>query len=983
MIAKLSVIVGMAYCGIVRCENLQPVNPDVSGMHQDLSDSSMRENGRPSKSKSVVGHKNTLKFASAKRGAKHFDRHVAQVHLVSDDSSTTTSEPAGTDSPTTTETPATTTTTSTDSTTTTQTSTVAQFTGTWSTGEYGLCRANCGSGYKYRDLHCKDVSLVELDASMCDPALRPVSRQACEGDCLSCEVNSLFLKGLGVPGSPQTPLKVPLDNTDVLCRVESTSAVRCCTATTEAGIQVVVSQLKRGLTAQTQHRDVTIERIGIVYQNVTDVISARIDETSTAMDAIASAMDSEPSSLANADQTVALTNLRNGLAAALDMRTESLQVALSDVASAQDELIQQLDAMNSLPDDDTPPEDASSGDTDSLTNLFESFASGMFSADTIATEQSMFSDDDVGASLFMQMGQSDSTISAIEPISELQIHHDLKKIMPSFRESSFLEYTRVNFSDPTLRVASKQCQQSIESFFIGLSCSACNPIFPILAPAFPENPSIQIPSSQCTAMYTACSETLVAGHQHMVDGVKALLNSHSNLITVVAQVQPILDLVWAELRFDWLPGFSAQQVAKPDLTKMACIQELKVFQPYEVNTAQEFCNSYLSFASPKAFVKRVGVQIDRGVYAMAKFTSCDRCLHHTIMFLADVLGATAKGSLRVTLPTRTQAMISSCGATIPAPKVTSVALPKNAAKMTVQERISPRIFFAEPSVSLKAISYYANITQEILDEFASSPPHEWVPRSLVTDMNVTRQIAVSENTLKPIGPDAQVQIHVMNLNCTQHTDCYHQDAPSGMRPWWFCAHPNVCTAQPGACTAESLSLLADGPKCVRGPCMHDASAIDRVCPDNALCPSNGGASVNAAATPTFSQEYFARFDLKIRDQDPMMATTTKGVCDCAFGSNGAIIDQCEYARCLAYASLVEDKLTCNAELVNQCIAILKDDPTCAKDDTLDCTNADLILTYPPPLASECALSDFALSSDTSGATTLLVSSVLFIVVALC
>ena len=955
---------------------------------------SMIESDRPAhKSTKFSTRKKAAKirFANAKNVSKHVTRHASknspkQSHLVSKDSAeqeTTSDADATTIGPT-----------GTESTTTTSTTTSAPvevsdaYAGTWWTGEFGLCRANCGSGYKYREIRCKDVSGVEIDHTSCDQTGRPSTREACQGDCLSCEVNSSFLKGIGVSASPKSPVKIPLDTSEVLCQVQSTSAVSCCTSSTEAQIQVVFSQLTRGLKAQTQHRDVTVERIGAVYNNVTNVINARIQATADAADRLAAAMDAPVAT--TSETTMTLSNLREGLNAALDMRTESLQVALSDVAVAQEELLNQLDAMNSLPDDDDVVEGAADGSSSSLTNLLESFSSGIFSADSAGVEESTFSDADVGGEVgsLVEMFLGRSKIHYDSGVSQRVKHDDDRHRHSDHHTSSLLQmevqtaHTPVNFTDPTLRVYSKQCQTAVETFFVSLSCSACNPLFPILAPEAPENPSVRVPASQCTALYTSCADTLITAHQHMVDGVKALLNSHGNLITVVAQVQPILDLVWSELRFDWLPGFAAAQVAKPDLTKMACVNDLKVFRPFEVTNATDFCNAYLSFASPKAFVKRISVQLDRGVFAMAKFTSCDRCLHDTLMFLADVLGESAHGSLRITLPTRTQAMMSSCGAAMPIrkPKL-QVKLPMHAAQMTVEERVSPQVRFASPSESLKALSFYVNVTDDILDQFGDAPPHEWRSRSLLSPENVTREIPVAADTLKQVGPDADMQVHVMNLNCTQHAECYHQEAPSGMRPWWFCAHPNVCTEQPGACTPESKALLESGPKCVRGPCMSDLSAIDKLCPDNAVCPSSGGSSLNAAPSPSFGEEYFARFDLKIRDDDPMMTVVTKGVCACAFDESGAVLDQCEYARCLAYASLIEDKMTCNSELIKQCISIKQTD-ACAKDDTLDCSNRDLILTYPPDLPNECAVNDFALSSDTRSAIGILPVNVLVLMAAI-
>jgi hypothetical protein len=98
-------------------------------------------------------------------------------------------------------------------------------------------------------------------------------------------------------------------------------------------------------------------------------------------------------------------------------------------------------------------------------------------------------------------------------------------------------------------------------------------------------------------------------------------------------------------------------------------------------------------------------------------------------------------------------------------------------------------------------------------------------------------------------------------------------------------------------------------------------------------------------------------------------SATKGVCDCAVGDNGEIVDPCEYARCLAYASLMETHTTCSTNLVKQCLAI-KETDQCKNDVTLDCTNKDLILVYPPENPGECPVNQMALQSESNGIETI-------------
>jgi hypothetical protein len=830
-------------------------------------------------------------------------------------------------------------------------SSAVTFDGTWKVGEWGGCQVNCGTGSRYRVVTCVDLADNLLDNRFCDEKLRPSSRQACEGDCARCDVNAQFLKGVGAKSLITNPIRLPADPSDVMCVVQN--SFTCCSQAVEQQLLISHYQLRRGLKAQTQHRDKNIERLDSVYQNITDVISERVDAAMDATDRIAAAIDEEPITKTPAMESMDL--LRQSLMNVLNQRADSLYTAQSDLAVAQSELLEQMDLMNSSPDDDEPEEDLLSGSSSSggLLADISAWASDVTGYSSQNYETANFDDSDL----------TTQKLNLVEKTGRIHGPHNPTK-------GASLLQTRgkvMNFSDPTLRVFSKACQESISNYFISLSCAACNPSYPIQGRPAPESPVAQVPAATCNNVYSACADSLVEAHQHMTEAVKALLNSHANLITLVGQVQPILDRVWAELRFDWLPGFSSLQVAKPDLTRMKCVQDLKVFTPFEVSNSTDFCNSYLSFASPRAFVKRISNQLDRGLFAMGKFTSCDRCLHNTLLFLVDVLGASNKGSISLTLPNKMEAMVQGCTAQLPAPPRPS-NVPLSMTKMTMEERVSSRVRFGLPVESIKGFSFFVNVSKEIVESSANVAPHEWKPRTLTLDAPVNgskiRFIPGTKDTLRPMagGPDAELQIHVMNQNCTKHSECLSQDSPSGIRPWWFCAHPNVCTEQPGACTDEGKSLLESGPKCVRGPCSSDMSGIDRTCPVNAICPAQAG-SLADKPRPFFGQQYFSKFDLKLRADDPL--GTARGVCDCAFDSNGVVTDQCMYARCLAYANVLETTMTCNTGLVSQCLEIKLGDPECLADDTLSCTDKDVMLTYPPELPGECPLSSFVLNSDTS------------------
>jgi hypothetical protein len=910
--------------------SLESVKLAESGLHAQLlqQGSLSSSESAPRVSKRVEERKHA--YSEGRKSGiarKSPNAHQAHINLVSDNSTTTTTTA-----------------------------------GSWHTSDWGTCHANCGSGPQFREVTCVAPSGTVLDASFCDANTRPTGTQTCQGDCVSCAVNGKFLKGMGASAVPDLPVLAPSDPSLSICAVQNTTYT-CCTAGVEQQIQIFYSQLRRGMKSQTMHRDRSIQRVTDLYTNITDVINNRLTATTDASSAIAAAIDNSPAvSASSSSAATQLQALRTVLSEALDNRMESLQIALSDLSVAQDEISQQLALMDSADSDLNEEDDmltnltlVESIGTDLFSSMYSSLMNGFSSPETQAVERAYFSDADVGANVaaFVEHRMKEKSMN--------RIHFDTEKKTSS--SSSLIETanqtTAVNFTDPNIRIVSKTCETAITNYFSGLACAACNPSFPITALDPPRNPYVNLSPSTCTGLYSSCADSLVEAHGHLVSGIGSLLNSHGNLISLAAQLQPILDQIWAELRFDWLPGFSLSQLAKPNITSMACIQDLAVFAPFVIGNATNFCDGYFSYASPRAFIQRISVQLDRGVFAMAKFASCDRCLHSTMMFLADVLGETNKGSLRVSLPTTANDMLVNCGAgriaTAPAAGSNSTEF---MSYMTPSERISPRVAFPA-SQSLQGLSYYAIAAHATLEQWADAPPSEWTWRSLLDENNATRPVPATSNTLTSnvLSADAMIQLHVMNQNCTAHAECVSSNGP-----WWFCAHPNVCNAQGGSCSSEAQAFLMSGPKCARGPCTNPLSAIDKQCPDNAVCPA--GPNSDPPGQPFFGQDYFAKFDSKLRIDDPIKnATTLPGVCDCAFDNNGIVADPCEFARCLAYASLVEDRLTCTSGLTSQCAAIKKSNSQCASDDTLSCADKDTILLYPPAMAGECNVNDIALASE--------------------
>ena len=831
--------------------------------------------------------------------------------------------------------------------------------GTWSVGDWGPCQVNCGTGSQYRSVECVDgAGIILVDGSHCDASSQPINKQTCTGSCLQCSANNMFLRSYGVGDVSDTPSHTPSDLEKTLCQV--TSKFTCCSQETETRLLTGHTHLSRGLKAQTQHRDLTKQLVQDAYQNVSAALENRMGDTEEGIEKLNEAISAEPD--VKSGDVVRLDTLRQSLLTALEQRSEMLSTAISDLSSLESAVLDQLDLLDSAADDDLDPpssgEDEKSGDD----GLFGSLM-GLFSSESGA----------IGVSTISRFDDSllHSVISAA-PSSSL-IHFDA----PTKREgkkgssmrSSFVQETKnpvaLNFSDPKLRVFSKTCTEAVSHHFISLACSACNPSFPIQSR---ENNNVTLPpltsvsTGSCTELFNACSDSLVAAHQRLSQGMTSLVNSQVNLVSQVSVIQPILQRVWAEISFDWLPGFSAVQMAQPDLTKMTCLNEILKFVPNEVSNNTALCTEYFTFASPKAFVKRIADLIDRGVVAMAVFSACDRCIGKTANFLADVLGPNSRSSLGISLPSKAKAMVAACSA--PPAAVPTTSTWEVYKKLNAYERVSPVVRYSSAGSKSPQLSEFQNFSKAQVAAASMTPPSEWNLRTLALDSTNTtfRKIPFLNDTLKYVSADASLQLNVMNRNCTSHSECWDHNAPTGMRPWWFCAHPNACVSQPGGCSEAGLNLLSTGPKCVRGPCSSDLSAVDKQCPVNAVCPAESG-SVQETPTPYFGQQYFSKFDLKMRSSD--VGSVGAGVCDCAFSSTGAVSDACAHARCLAYASLMESTATCNVGLVSQCQEIVSNNAQCLNDVTLSCTDQEIILSYPPQIAGQCGTNPTALSDQTN------------------
>ena len=821
----------------------------------------------------------------------------------------------------------------------------------WVSTDWGKCQTNCGPGYQYRILSCVDVNGSVVTDSNCDLGSKSADRQPCQGDCLSCEITGKFFSRIGVAGVPldPVPIKVP-DNS--MCAVQGEDAdSTCCSASVESNIQVMYSQLQFGMKAQAMHRDRSIERIQDLYANITDHLNDRMSETDEIVSNLQDLMDQSLDGTKAVENAQKLQGLRQSFIEAMNMRSVALDQALSDLGSAQDSFLEQLDLMNSSEDD------LSSDDSNTTNSVSASlFAEYDPASSFIARSQIHFDQDAISSASKYEESSSllQSKLRRREYVNEALNSTDLLAAL----------------KDPNVRIVSKSCENAISNYFQDLTCGACNPSFPITNQQLPRTPVVSIPVSNCDNLFSQCADSLGAAHQSMYAGAQALRNSHEALQTVAGEIDRVLSAVWGEMRFDWLPGFAPSLMASPSLASMGCMQNLDVFQPMAIESSADFCHNYFSFASPRAFIKRVSVQLDRGVLAAHKLAKCDKCVHETVKFLGEILGSTNRASLRITLPMRTNAMLMACGRSSN-PIKTAMAdsqteLPAEFAKMNTFERMSPRVLFSNEISPLKSLNQYAVANRQVFSALGATPAYEWKWRSLVNATSNKPTVSNgTENSLHRQVPDDMIRLHVMNMNCLKHSDCFNQDSPSGLSTWWFCAHPNACTAQPGACDADGQTLLSTGYKCVRGPCTDGASAVDGVCPTNAVCPANGGATTDANPSPNFGLEYFARFDLKTRGIDPVDISAKKGVCDCALGENGEIVNPCEYARCLAYASVLESDTTCTTNLVKQCLAI-KETDQCKNDVTLECTNKDIILVYPPDNPGECPVNQMALQSESNG-----------------
>jgi hypothetical protein len=359
--------------------------------------------------------------------------------------------------------------------------------------------------------------------------------------------------------------------------------------------------------------------------------------------------------------------------------------------------------------------------------------------------------------------------------------------------------------------------------------------------------------------------------------------------------------IWPKLQVQWLPGLPGGDSGSgkiPDVTKLTCLYEHENFERGFDNE----CEFYEDLR-PIGLAERLDRFIKTGYGAIQQVAACDECLQTLVLFISQTV-LHRKADVAVTLKKLNN-------------KCTQI-MSSESAKFFLDLGTSPifKVNWTPSSVEF--------------DTLNTTSMGYWVDMPRL-NASKARSMWREERPTQPLS--------VANIPCNKHADC-------GEQPWWFCAAVTACevpyvlgTAQAAVCSDESRQLLSSGPKCARGVCSDGSTsmAVDGTCPDDAVCPS-------VSIISPFDLDYFDKFK-------PIDANDGLAVCPCAFDEQtGEVIDRCAHAKCVAYAAVLEQRATCNSELVRTCQMSVG---YC--DSAFSCNNPDEALDNPPELAYQCAM----------------------------
>ena len=531
------------------------------------------------------------------------------------------------------------------------------------------------------------------------------------------------------------------------------------------------------------------------------------------------------------------------------------------------------------------------------------------------------------------------------------------------------------------------CANATISLFSSLSCAACSPSF--MTDNFPSNSnrfsSLNVSSTLCESVYKQCAPTMKSSRKYLEQALRVMRRIHSQLARAAARLQPALAAVWEAVSFDWLPASTkpASQYV-PDITSLECIKSASAFEIDSAISVGDFCANYFDTWNYQLTINKLLKDLKVGVQAMDSLQRCDKCVHIVLTKISEIISL-GKGNVDVTLSLDPAALANSgCFGLSTSSSSSSSSSTSTKNLFAVAE--GDIWVGSEKSVILeksnKAISLMIKDEKNIPPSAPFVQILRYTPDGLDPSTIATVNWTLIRNASHAPPPSlwterssAEVAIIVTDINCTSHVSC---NPDGGDSPYWFCGTSRVCN-NPISCDDNEKLLLSTHPKCVKGLCVDDSTAVDGKCPDIAICP--------ATKSGQFDHMYFGKYRSIAPIEPPSgslvaakgantagaltQATNyAKGVCDCAFAKKTAgqnagdsvlvVGDVCMYAQCLAYALANEKLDSCASDLLTNCKLLQKSScPNVFCDKEMALWNAPAC-----DLKTDKTEDGFALSSDT-------------------
>jgi len=779
----------------------------------------------------------------------------------------------------------------------------------WQATEWSECSVECGSGTQTRIVTCFNndtQTAVPEDDCLQDmfviPTERPEDQQPCEGECVNCKEQDPLFRSIGLSAPPLQPVPSIKGR---ICAVNDPK-YSCCDSHVEDSIVTQVYAIHKGfsdLPAMAADRELkALEFI----TNSTNEFIARKEETQTTLEMVDLVLSQPPAALKGGP--------------VIDKKVSRSLGTIKQI------LTQRL--------------------------------------------------------LDLDMAIDNST--AI--VANIQSQLNVLKLDTSLRDQDIAGATTGTTTTPEPGQARKpkatklsDCADASIELFASMSCAACNPSF--LGDFVDQNQlytaisRLDVSTSICTRLFKKCSPTIRDARRYLRQAMSVMRKIQWNLARTAARTQPVLLTLWSSLTFDWLPGSarplasyqSTEDTFAPDITSLDCITNARFSIP-PVTKVDDFCNAFFGEWNYHATINGIMKDIDSGIVSYQSLGRCDLCIHTVLKKLAEIF-SNNQGSIDVSLALNADALAQAgCVglSSTPAKKVASIpasgsGIPPGLNFFAMQ----PGELWSSPDAlseigrkSIRAISMIMSASKLVVgggrsklkdDDTPLSQSSEiplFIPALKFSDSGIDPLVlanvsweTISNVTHSPppsmwaMRYSSEVGIVASSMNCTSHGSC---NPDSGDSPYWFCANAKVCNGTI-PCDETESQMLEVNPRCVKGLCVQDETAVDGKCPDVATCPvtaTNGGQFDHTylakfksiAPMPAPGADLVAKEGLAGAVAVSVAMNYATGVCDCAFvketnsrgGVDLIIGDRCKYAQCLAYAQSVESSLTCSAGLAKTC-----------------------------------------------------------------